>query len=128
MSRTVVNFLLDTALLVAFSCLIVTGTIVRFVFPPFHEAKAWRLWGLGYDEWVSLEFAALAILALGVLIHVMLHWSWVCGVMATRLSRDKKAKLDGGTQTLYGVGLLIVVLNVIGLAVAAAALSIQPPP
>ena len=128
MSRTVVNFLLDTALLVAFTSLVIAATTVRFVFPPFHEAKGWRLWGLGYDEWISVQFAALALLALGVLIHVMLHWSWVCGVVATRLSRDKKVKLDAGTQTLYGVGLLIVVLNVIGLIVAAAALSIRPPP
>jgi hypothetical protein len=128
MSRTVVNFLLDTALLVAFTALIWTGTIVRFVFPPAVEAKGWLLWGLGYNEWISLQFASIALMALGVLVHVMLHWSWVCGVLATRVSGDKKAKLDSGTQTLYGVGLLIVVLNIIGLVVAAAVLTIQPPP
>ncbi len=128
MSRTIVNFLLDTALLVAFAGLIWTGTIVRFVFPPALEAKGWRLWGLSYDDWISLEFGAISLLALGVLVHVMLHWSWVCGVIATRVTGDKKAKIDGGTQTLYGVGLLIIVLNIIGVVVAAAFLTIQPPP
>ena len=64
---------------------------------------------------------------MGILIYVMLHWSWVCGVLATRLTRDKKTKLDDGTQTLYGVGLLIVLVNVLGLAIAVAALSIHGP-
>jgi hypothetical protein len=83
---------------------------------------------LSYDQWTSLQFAMVAVLALGVLIHVMLHWSWVCGVVATRVARNKQAKFDDGTQTLYGVGLLLVIFNLLGLAIAAAALSIQSPP
>jgi len=127
MSRTVVNFLLDCTLLAAFAVLIWSGVIVRFIFPPGPEAKGWSLWGLGYDQWATVQFAMVAILALGILIHVMLHWSWVCGVVATRLAGDKKAKLDDGTQTLYGVGLLIVIFNLLGLAIAAAALAVRAP-
>jgi hypothetical protein len=127
MSRTLINLLLDTLLLTAFAVLIWSGVIVRFVFPPGTDAKGWYLWGLGYDQWATVQFTMVAMLALGILIHVMLHWSWVCGVVLTRLTRDKKAKLDDGTQTLYGVGLLIVLLNVLGLAIAAAALTIQGP-
>jgi hypothetical protein len=127
MSRTLLNFLLDSLLLIAFSVLVWSAVIVRFVFPPAQGSKGWLLWGLSYDQWISVQFAMVAILALGVLLHVMLHWSWVCGFLAARLGRGRKAKLDDGTQTLYGVGLLIVILNVLGLAIAAAALSILPP-
>ena len=127
MSRTLLNFLLDSLLLIAFSVLVWSAVIVRFVFPPATGTKGWLLWDLSYDQWISVQFTMVAILALGVLIHVMLHWSWVCGFVAARLGRGKKVKLDDGTQTLYGVGLLIVILNVLGLAIAAAALSIQPP-
>jgi hypothetical protein len=127
MTRTSINLLLDTALLIAFSLLIWTGTVVRFVFPPGPEAKGWSLWGLGYDQWATIHFATISILTLGILLHLMLHWNWVCGVVATRLARNKKMKIDDGTQTLYGVGLLIVLLNVLGLAVATAALNIQSP-
>jgi hypothetical protein len=127
MSRTHINFVLDTLLLTAFAALIWSSTIVRFVFPPGPEAKGWSLWGLGYDHWANVQFAMVAILALGVLIHVMLHWSWVCGVIAAKLARNKKAKIDDGVQTLYGVGLLIVIFNILGFAIAVAALTIHRP-
>lgn len=128
MSRTTINLLLDAALLVLFCTLILLSVIVRFVFPPAFDAQGWHLLGLSYDDWASLQFGMVAALALGILIHVMLHWSWVCGVVVTKLARNKKLKLDDGTQTIYGVGLLIVILNVLGLAIAVAALAIQPPP
>jgi hypothetical protein len=127
MSRTTVNFLLDTLLLIAFSILVWSAVIVRFVFPPAYDSRGWSLWDLSLDDWLSVQFAMVAVLALGILIHVMLHWSWVCGVVASRASRNKKGKIDNGTQTLYGVGLLIVILNVLGLAIAAGALMIRGP-
>jgi len=127
MSRTILNFVLDTLLLAAFFVLVWSAVIVRFVFPPAYDARGWTLWGLGLDQWLSVEFAMVALLALGVLIHVMLHWSWVCGVVAARVARNKKAKIDDGAQTIYGVGLLIVIFNVLGLATAAAAIMIRGP-
>jgi len=127
MSRTIINFLLDAALLATFCLLVFTAVIVRFVFPPGPDARGWLLWSLSYDQWATFEFGMVAVLALGVLLHVMLHWSWICGVVATRLARDKKAKLDEGTQTIYGVALLIVVFNLLGLAIAAAVLTVQHP-
>ena len=126
MTRTLINFILDAALLLTFCALIFSSVIMRFVFPPGPDAKGWRLWNLSYDQWAGVQFAAVAVLALGILVHVMLHWSWVCGVVATRLGRDKKAKLDEGTQTIYGVGLLILIFNVLGVAIAIAALTIRP--
>jgi hypothetical protein len=85
-----------------------------------------------YGEWATINgsqfsFATVAVFALGILLHAMMHWSWVCGVITTRMARDKKAKLDEGAQTIYGVGLLIVILNILGLAIAVATLMIQRP-
>lgn len=127
MSRSAVNFLLDLILLIAFCTLIACSTIVRFVFPPGTMAQEWSLWGLNFDQWTSLQFGMVATLAFGFMLHVMLHWSWVCGFVAQRLGKGKKGKVDDGWQTIYGVGLLIVVLHVLGGFVAAAALMIQGP-
>ncbi len=65
------------------------------------------------------------MLAAGILVHVMLHWSWVCNVIASALAG--KGRVDEGMQTIYGVGLLIVLLNVVGITVAAAVLTIRAP-
>lgn len=128
-SRTGVNFLLDCALLVVFLKLAWISVVLRFVFPAGTAAAGWTLWGYGYDDWAAFQFGLLCVFALGILVHLMLHWSWVCGVLSNRLSRwrGEPLRLDDGTQTLYGVGLLIVALNVVGLAIAAAALTIRMP-
>jgi hypothetical protein len=127
MSRTSLNFILDSGLLILFTGLVWSSSVVRFVFPPAYESRGWQLWDLGLNEWMNIQFAMLSLLALGVLIHVMLHWSWVCGVITSRLSRGKKGKLDDGVQTIWGVGLLIVILNILGAAIAVAAVAIQEP-
>jgi len=122
-----INLLLDIALLVMFVLLCIAAVIVRFVFPPGPAAKGWMLWGLDYDAWNGIQFGLLAVLAGGILVHVMFHWSWVCNVLATRFLRSRSGKVDDGLQTIYGVGLLIVLLNVIGISVAAAMLTITGP-
>jgi hypothetical protein len=122
-----INLALDGVLLVAFVALCIAAAIVRFVFPPGPAAKGWMLWGLDFDSWSGIQFGLLALLAGGILVHVMLHWSWVCNVLASRLARDRRTRIDDGVQTIYGVGLLIVLLNVIGITMAAAMLTIKGP-
>jgi len=122
-----INLLLDIALLAVFVLLCIAAVIVRFVFPPGPAAKGWMLWGLDYDAWNGIQFGLLAVLAGGILVHVMFHWSWVCNVLASRFLGSRSGKVDDGLQTIYGVGLLIVLLNVIGITVAAAMLTITGP-
>jgi tetrahydromethanopterin S-methyltransferase subunit G len=126
-SRTLLNFILDTLLLVTFLSMGVTGVVVRFVFPPGTQADGWTLWGSGYDAWVGLWFNILAALAVMVLVHVMLHWSWVCGVVAQRISKrlGRTVRIDEANQTLYGVGLLVVLFTASGIVVGAAQWSIR---
>ena len=129
-SRTDVNFWLDATLLAVFLSLVWVATVVRFVFPPAASAHGWLLWSLSLDQWIALQYGLLCLLMLGILVHVMLHWSWVCGVIASRIYRAKdgtKRTMDDGTRTILGVGVMIVLLNILGLAMAAAVLSIQRP-
>ena len=121
-----INLLLDAALLMAFTALAFAAVVVRFVFPPGPAAAGWTLWGFDYDAWGGIQFGLLAILAGGILVHVMLHWSWVCNVIASRLA-GRGARVDEGLQTIYGVGLLIGLLLSVGAALAAAVLTIQGP-
>ena len=122
-----VNLVLDAALLVVFMALCFAAVVVRFVFPPGPGAKGWTLWGLDYDAWGGIQFGLVAALALGVLVHVMLHWSWVCNMVASRFVKTRQGRVDDGLQTIYGVGLLIVLLAAVGGALATAVLTIRGP-
>lgn len=125
-SRTMVNFWLDAALAIVFVCLCITAVIVQFVFPVGVAARGWMLWGLTYGGWSSLQFALVAILGLGVLVHVMLHWPWVCSVFAKRVLGRGQVP-DDGIRTVYGVSLLITLLMLGAVAVGAAQWMIMSP-
>lgn len=122
-----VNLVLDAALLVVFMALCFAAVVVRFVFPPGPGAKGWTLWGLDYDAWGGIQFGLVAALALGILVHVMFHWAWVCNMVAGRFLKTGQGRVDDGLQTIYGVGLLIVLLTSVGVALAAAVLTIRGP-
>jgi hypothetical protein len=118
-SRTLVNFWLDVLLATVFVVLCITAVIVQFVFPPGIASRGASLWGMSYGQWCGVQFSLLGILALGVLVHVMLHWTWVCGVLARQVL-NKRHVPDNGIRTIYGVGLFICLLLIgataIGLA------------
>lgn len=129
-SWTMINFWLDGSLGVVFLAGLWTLFVTRFVFPPGTAAEGWRLWGFTYDQWSDLTFILFCVLAGGVVVHVMLHWSWVCGVITGKLmpKRDGKKRLwNDGERTLIGVGLVVVILHLLGGAFAYAMLTVQGP-
>lgn len=128
-SKTHINFWLDLFLLVVFLILCWSSVIVRYVFPPALKSEGWTLWSLDYLSWTDVQFVTLCIMLAAVLLHIMMHWTWVCGVVTSWYRKHTNATIqqDNGSRTLWGVGLLIVVLNILGLAIAAASLTIQGP-
>lgn len=128
-TRTKTNFVLDCVLMLTFVLLLGITAIVRFVFPPAALSAGWMLWGWPLDGWLSLQFFVIAALMAEVVLHVMLHWNWVCGVIANQYSKKKgrAERIDDGSKTLWGVGFLILVLNVLGILLAIAALTIDRP-
>jgi hypothetical protein len=126
-SRTLINFWLDTILMLTFVVLSITAVIVQFVFPPGVAARGWLLWRMNYSQWCGLQFTMLCVLGFGVVVHVMLHWTWVCGVVVRKLLHRKELP-DDGIQTVYGVGLLIALLLTAATVIGFAMLTIQMPP
>lgn len=129
LSRTIVNFWLDTALLVTFLTYSWTQFVVRFVFPPASAAEGWTLWGRPLDHWNEFSFWVLCLLILEVLVHIMLHWSWVCGVVSSKFlhRKGRQRKWSDGEATLLGVGMLAAVLVLLGVTLGWAILSAQGP-
>lgn len=121
------NFWLDVFLLVNFVAVGIASTIIQFVFPPGTKAAGWFLWSLSYNQWITVQFALLAVFSVAVVVHVMLHWTWICAVITRQLVRQSELP-DDGIRTLFGVGLLIVVLITAAAAVGVATVTIQMPP
>lgn len=126
MSRTLINFCLDVLLLLLTLGLAWTTCLLKVVFPRATRAGGWTIWALDYDTWSNVQVGLLGSFLLAVLLHLMLHWSWVSAVVRTRMLR-RSGKVDDGTGTLYGVGtLILVVLFTVGFLVTAE-LTIQSP-
>jgi len=124
--RTLLNFWLDATLFVAITFVVWVSAMLQFVFPPPTLAEGWKLWGLSFDQWRDVQFASLCVCALLAIEHLVLHWNWVCTVLATRVLRIK-ARPDEGVQTIYGVGTFIVILTVLMGGIVAAVLTVEHP-
>lgn len=123
-SRTIVNFWLDASLLVTFLGHCWVSAVLQFVFPVGATLKSHRVFGASILDWQNVQFGSLCVLSAGILLHVMLHWSWIMGVITTRFLRRKPVR-DNGSQTLIGVGLLISILHLLAGGCLAAWMSLS---
>lgn len=125
-SRTLVNFWLDVALLMAIIVVLWVSFMLQMVFPRPTAADGWELWGLSFNQWREVQFVGLCICALLALEHLVLHWNWVCTVIATRLLRVEK-RPDEAIQAMYGVGAFITVLFLMLGTIFAASMAVKIP-
>ncbi len=111
-SMSVVNFWVDATILAAFLLLAWELAALQFIFPPPTLAAGWTLFRLTYDQWRDIQFATFCTIRLGILVHVMLHWNWVCSVVANQILKNAE-RPDEGMQTIYGVATLVVLLHIV---------------
>ena len=126
MSMALINFWLDAALFLAIVTVLWITVILQIIFPAPTQAAGWKLWGLTYDQWHHAQFLALCVSGLLIIEHLVLHWNWVCSVIATQVLR--KSRPDEGTQAVFGVGLFIGVILVTLVSLIAALFSVQSGP
>ncbi len=124
---TMINFWLDAALFFALIFLIWVSAMTMVVFPVPTEAEGWMLWGLDFNQWRNVQFISLCICSALALEHLVLHWNWVCGVIATKILRVK-GRPDQGIQAVYGVGTFISILLAMLAGIVAAMVFVRKPP
>lgn len=124
--RTLLNFWLDALLLINVAFLGWVSAMLRFVFPPPTAADGWKLWGWTFDQWHDAQFAALCVCGLLMIEHIVLHWNWVCSVVATRILRVRRP--DEASQAVYGVGTFIVLLMILLSGIIVAMCGVKRPP
>ncbi len=103
MKRNTWNFIVDGVTLMLFGGLAWTGFLMHYVLPPRYgraHGTDLLLWGWDRHDYGQIHFyLALGMLAL-IVIHVWLHWSWVCSTVSSLLGR---AKVKYGWRIIYGV-------------------------
>lgn len=124
-NSTMINFWLDTGLAVLFVVQAWLFGVLHVVFPR-GAGQEWKVWGASSVIWADALFKVFCLFAGGIIIHVMLHWTWICGVVSTRLLR-RKASRDNGVQTLLGVGLLVVIFHVLAFGILATRMGLVGP-
>lgn len=125
-STALINFWIDAALFVTLVVMMWTAALLQFVFPPPTFAAGWKLWGLSYNDWHQIQFFALCTFALLTVEHLVLHWQWVCSIIAVKLLRVKE-RPNEAEQAIYGVGSFIVILVTVMVSLIAATLTVSRP-
>lgn len=128
-SRTALNFWVDFGILVLLCNTMWIAGVVFFVFPAPSESAGWNVFGYDFDQWSFALLLSFSAFCLGVLVHLILHWTWILGVITSRLSRWKgeRVTLNESAKTLYGVGSMIVVLTILAILIMAAEFSAHAP-
>ncbi len=108
-TRTSINFGLDLVSLVVMIGLAATGGLIHFVLPPgtgrFYALFAWNRHDIGQVHFY-LAVAAIALLAL----HVLLHWTWICGIVGKGIGREapsRKTQITWGLALLLGIAIFL---------------------
>lgn len=88
MRKDTLNYLVDALALVVMLGMIATGLLIKYQLPPGSRGgHGLTLWGLDRHEWGDVHFWMAVALAVLLVLHVALHWTWVI-VVSLRLGRS----------------------------------------
>lgn len=113
MRRTMVNFVLDVIAFVDLLLLGATGSILRWVLPPGSggghgygfrggrglgpdAGQARQLLGLGRHDWGDIHSVLALLFIFLVLLHIILHWTWIKTCVKSILLPSRNRPCAGG--------------------------------
>ena len=106
MTRNVLNFVIDIATTLIAAAMVATGLLIRFVLPPGSGSRR-LLWGYGRHEWGDIHFWLAVAIAGIVILHVALHWQWVCTMFARIV--PGRTKQSGSSVRRNSIGAAVMV-------------------
>lgn len=114
MRRSTLNMAVDAVTLLDMLAVAATGLILRFILPPGSRGGAGlRLWEWNRHEWGDLHFYLIVGLGALLLLHIALHWTWVCGVVRTMFHASAGMGTKRATllNSFYGGLVLAIVVG-----------------
>jgi len=114
MKRNTLNFVIDAITAMVMLGMIATGLLLRFVLPPGSGSRR-VLWGWDRHDWGDLHFWLAVGIGAIIILHVALHWQWVC-VTALRCvpgCRQHPSPREF-TRNLSGASLILLLAGILG--------------
>ena len=114
MRKNTLNFIVDLLTLLAIFTMIGTGLIMYLTLPPGSGSRGLILWGLGRHDWGDVHFWSSVALGALLILHVALHWSWVCGTIRRLLHgpSSPRGRERSRLDNLYGIVFLAAIVAV----------------
>jgi len=94
------NFILDLASFLNLLGLTITGLIMKYILPPGTSGmgrtlrggsgrgvQAQELWSMTRHEWGSIHFYLAMAFVVLMIIHIILHWTWIKCYVKSVVSR-----------------------------------------
>lgn len=115
MTRNLLNFLIDGLTAIVMLGMISTGLLVRFVLPPGTGGRM-SVWGWGRHDWGEFHFWLAVSLGVMLVLHVTLHWSWVCGTVHRMVTRGpaRTARTRPWQRHVAGGAFLAAIVLLVG--------------
>lgn len=114
MKRNTWNFVIDVLTLVVFGGLAWIGFLIHYVLPPGHGqgggGRGLLLWGWNRHDYGLVHFYLAIGMLLLIMVHLWLHWAWVCSTIANLFGR---AKAPYGRRLIYGLIFLLLFSSVV---------------
>lgn len=125
MSRNWLNFVVDLVTALAALNLVFTGLLIYLVMPPGSGHGRLTLLGADRHTWGDVHFwTAVVVLGL-VVLHVALHWQWVC-TMACRIAPGgRRGSPNARRRQIAGAMAVLAVVAIVGGALWAASAAVQ---
>ncbi|UCG56371.1 MAG: DUF4405 domain-containing protein [Phycisphaerales bacterium] len=117
MKVNTLNFWIDLASFAVLFALAVTGLLIHYVLPPCGscsgsgctQENALTLWGLDRHDFGKVHFYLAVATVTLVVIHVCLHWTWVCSTVCGLFGLKASS---GDRRRMYGLLFLILLIAV----------------
>lgn len=89
MKRSNLNFIVDLISLITLIGMVCTGLVMKYVLPPgsggcgggFRGGRGQEqvrdLWSMTRHEWGYIHFDLAVLFAILMVVHIILHWTWI---------------------------------------------------
>lgn len=112
MSRNILNLIVDVLTFVGLMVVALSGLLMKFVLPSGSPRMGLTLFGWDRHVWGEFHFWATAGLGAVLVVHLALHWRWVCMIVGRCVTGKRNGAMPAWQRNIVGVAWLVIVVGV----------------